>query len=316
MTSMPGVLTRTAYSFGNRLTGTGRTSGRPILLVGNGRSGTSWMGQTLGWAERVLYYREPCHPYRNGIHDDAEANKIWARYLRPGDSDPFFETKLGKAFEGHFWQGSGHPPRAFARRIASRPRVLVKEVASFLSAEWVARKWDPAMVVIFRHPGAYAVSVRRMNHPEREIARLRLMCSDARLVEDHIGDLAAPLSEIDDPMEASLATWGIRTRAALASLARNPEWIRVHYEEVAADPVPSFAALYDRLGLSWSESVADRIRAKTTSQADGQFSTARVSQDRVDAWRKELDAAQAARLRRVIELFELPIYSTASDWTL
>ena len=78
---------------------------------------------------------------------------IWCRYLRPGDRDAFFESRLGAAFRGHFWRGSGHPFAAYRARLGRSPRVIVKEVASFLSVEWVAARWNPAVLVILRHPG-------------------------------------------------------------------------------------------------------------------------------------------------------------------
>jgi hypothetical protein len=317
MTFMPaGPFKKAAYGLGNLVAGRHSVSGRPIFLCGNGRSGTSWVGETLGWSEGLLYYREPCHPYRNGIHDDSAANRIWTGYLRPDDRDPFFETQLDRAFAGHFWAGSGYRPRNFLRRLGKRPRILVKEVAAFLAAEWVAARWDPQMVVLFRHPGAYVASVRRMDHPARELARLRLICADAALREDHIHNLAAPLSRIDDPMQASIATWAIRTRVALAALARHPDWLRLHYEDIARDPVPAFRAIYAQLALSWTNQVAEQIRGKTSMQAAGQFSTGRVSQQRIDAWRADLTADEIAGLQRVLDLFELPVYSSPEDWVI
>ncbi len=301
-----------AYALANRLARP--TSGRPIFVTGNGRSGTTWIGQTLGRPADVLYYREPCHPYRNGIHEDDAANRIWARYLRPGDRDPFFERTLGHAFRGWFWPGGGHPLSDYRKRIGARPRVLVKEVASFLSAEWVADRWDPQMLVILRHPGAYAVSVRNMDRPERELARLAVMRADEKLREDLIGDLEAHLARVETPLEASLATWGIRTRAALAALDRHPDWGRVHYEDVARDPVAGFRDLYVRLGLAWSDAIEAWIREKTTSTREGHFTTSRVSQERIDAWRHDLTPEEKDRARRVLEPFGLPVYSAPEDW--
>ena len=301
------------YSIANLALGAEGTSGRPIFVTGNGRSGTSWIGQGLGRAENLLYYREPCHPKRNGL-PSGPSNEVWCRYLHPGERDSFFEYTLGAAFRGHFWRGSGHSYSAYRDRIGHQPQVLVKEVASFLSLEWVVARWQPQVLVILRHPGAYAASVRALNQDPEEVTRLRLLCRAPALREDHLGSLLPSLERIDTPLAAAVASWGIRTRVALRALERHPDWGVVHYEDVARDPETVFRALYARFGLPWTAEIADWIRAKASSESKGLFSTSRVSQTRIDAWRGQLTRAEAMNVRQVLEPFELPLYGAEADW--
>ena len=157
---------------GNALAGKHNVEGRPIFVTGNGRSGTTWLGETLARAPRILYYREPCHPTRNRV-PEAAVDPIWSRYLKPGESDPYFEEKLGASFRGHIWRGSGLSASTFLRRLTVRPRILIKEVASFASLRWVVERWDPEVLIILRHPAAYAASVRAMKQDKAELARIR-----------------------------------------------------------------------------------------------------------------------------------------------
>lgn len=300
------------FSIANMAVGAQSTTGRPVFVVGNGRSGTSWLGETLGQAQGVLYYREPCHPHRNGING-ASADAIWCRHVPMGGRDGFFEYTLDAAFRGHFWRGAGHGLGAYRHRLGQKPRIVVKDVASFLSLEWVAARWQPDVVVILRHPGAYAASVLNLRQDPQEVARLRILCATDSL-RDLLGARLEPLARISDPAEAAVAAWAIRTAAFAEAAARHPEWQVVFYEDLAQEPLAGFRALYDRLGLPWSDAIAARIRAKTSAEAEGAFTTARVSHSRIHAWRDQLSPDQARRIRQIIAPFGLPYYSASSDW--
>ncbi|MFA5581477.1 MAG: sulfotransferase [Paracoccaceae bacterium] len=301
------------FSLANLAVGAQSTTGRPVFVVGNGRSGTSWLGETLGQAEGVLYYREPCHPHRNGINGTA-ADGVWCRHVPSGGRDGFFEYTLDAAFRGHFWRGAGHGLRAYRARIGQRPRIVIKDVASFLSLEWVAARWQPDVVVILRHPGAYAASVLNLQQDPQELARLRMLCATDSLRDLLGARLLDPLAAIRDPMEAAVAAWTIRTAVFAKALPRHPDWQVVSYEDLAQDPLTGFRALYDRLGLPWSDAIAARIRARTSATDAGAFSTARVSHSRIDAWRDQLSPDQARRIRQIVAPFNLPFYSASSDW--
>jgi hypothetical protein len=301
------------YSIANSLLGTKGTSRRPIFVAGNGRSGTSWIGETLGQAENVLYYREPCQPRRNGLRA-REAEAVWSRYVPPGARDPFFEATLGAAFRGHFWPGSGHRLADYRGRLARRPQVIVKEVAAFPSTEWVVERWDPMVLIIFRHPAAYAASVRNLKQDAEELGRLRLLCAEPSLREGRLAARMRRLEGIEDPLEASVASWGIRTSVVLEALGRHPDWLVVHYEDLARDPIPGFRALYAKLGLTWDGGLEAWVRGRISADSGGTYSTARLSASRIDAWRGQLSPGEIARVRRILALFELPLYAAATDW--
>ena len=296
---------------GNRAVGRGRVAGRPIFVTGNGRSGTTWLGETLSRAPGVFYYSEPCHPDHTRMPPEAH-DPIWSRHLRPGDGDPHFERRLGAAFAGHVWRGSGHSATAFARRMAARPRIVVKEVASFASLEWVVDRWDPDVLVILRHPGAYAASVRAIGQDPAELARFRLL-RDAPSLRGELSDLGDHLARVATPLEAIVASWAIRTRVALRARERHPDWRLIHYEALAARPVERFRALYGDLGLTWTPRIEAWIRSRTETDRPGSV-TVRRSSERIHRWRDLFDAREIASIRAVLEPFELPVYAAPEDW--
>ncbi|EKE43133.1 hypothetical protein OCGS_2724 [Oceaniovalibus guishaninsula JLT2003] len=305
------------YSLGcrvsNGVVGGGRITGRPIFVTGNGRSGTTWLGETLARAPGLLYYREPCHPERNRMPPD-RIDPIWSRYLPPDGRDPYFEQRLDAAFRGHAWHGSGLKPGTILRRTVTRPRILIKEVASFVSLEWVVARWDPEVLIILRHPAAYAASVQAMDQNRQEMTRFQRLRADPYLRAGPLADLHDHLAGIDDPLGAIAASWAIRTRTVMqARRQRHPDWRVIRYEDLAGNPVTEFRMLYDALGLEWSAGTERWIGERTRSDAPA-TATIRKSSDRIRSWKTAFSDRDIARLRAVLDPFDLPVYASDADW--
>lgn len=316
MYKIKGVKTRVAragYPIANALVGFRNPIDRPLLVIGNGRSGTSWIGDTLSQERSLTYYREPCHPGRKGLSGEA-ADAVWTRYVPPGGSDRYFQETLGGAFDGLMVRGGGVSWRGLPARVLQRPRILVKEVAAFLSLDWLYQRWKPEVLVVVRHPCAYAASVRALRHDAAEIARFDMLRNNKTLQQNYIGHLMPHLTSVEGPLEASVASWAIRNYINLRLQAERPEWQVIYYEELARNPAEKFRSLFLKYNLHWDKTIAEWIRAKTTTEQVGHFTTSRVSSTRIDAWRQRLSSEEVARIRRVVEPFDLPIYSHADNW--
>jgi hypothetical protein len=285
----------------------------PVLVVGNGRSGTSWVGETLGRAQGVAYYREPCHPALHGITGDA-ADAVWARYVPPDGHDRFFARALGAAFAGVPGPGGDGGMRGLPARLRHPPRVVVKEVATYASLEWVARTWSPQTVVLVRHPGAYVASVLDLGRPLSEVTRLHRLLGQQGVRSRLPAELCAHLDGVHDPVGAAAAAWAVRNLLTLPLLAARQDWTLVRYEDLAADPSAGFESLYAWVGLPFDDRVAEWIRSRSTVEESGAFATARVSAERIDAWRRRLGTAEVARVREVLEPCEVPVYFSPADW--
>lgn len=290
-----------------------RVAGRPLFISGNGRSGTSWIGGTLGRAAGTLYYREPCHPVRNGL-DGLEVERVWSRYVPREGTDPYFEQTLGSAFRGRSWRGCNLKTPASTWLRSKQVRVIVKDVASFASTQWVAETWRPDVLVIWRHPAAYAASVARLAQDERNVKRLRILLATESVRAKLSAELCARLDAVEDVLQVAVAGWALRTKIVHDAWREHPEWAAIHYEDVAQEPVASFASLYKRFGLTWTDADADWVQRTTTEAQGGSFATSRVSARHAHAWREQLDRHEIKRLRRLLEDFDLPLYATADDW--
>lgn len=285
-------------------------SGRPIFVTGNGRSGTSWIGETLSQAPGLVYYREPCNLSMTPEDDDT----VWARYVEPGGQDPLFEAILAATFGGRVDRYDPAPFRAAALRWRAPFRVLVKEVATFPSVEWVAQRWNPEVVLVVRHPCGCALSVESAEMGRTERARLQHLLEDDRRKGNHLEPYRAHLASVATPLEVSAAIWAIKSLIVAKAHARHAEWLLVHYEELCGDPLGGFRELYRRLALDWTPEVEEWTKKTTRETSAGAYSTSRVTALQRDAWRRAMTPRQIAEVRRIVQPFELPYFRTEADW--
>lgn len=285
-------------------------TGRPIFVTGNGRSGTSWIGKTLAQAPGLVYYREPCNLSLTRDDDDT----VWARYVVPGGRDELFESLLESAFRGRIHRHDPAPFQSAARRWRAPFRVLVKEVATFPSVEWVAQRWNPEVVLVVRHPCGCALSVENAEMGRTERARLQHLLADDERKQNHLEPYRAHLATVRTPLEVSAAIWSIKSLIVARAHARHPEWRLVRYEELCDDPLGGFRALFRSLALDWTSAVEAWTTETTRASSAGTFSTSRVSAQQRDAWRRAMTARQIAEVRRIVEPFGFPELATEADW--
>lgn len=307
-------MTAMGHRAANAIPGLGAPDGRPLFITGNGRSGTSWIGEALGYGPGKLYYREPCHPNRNGL-PTAQADAVWSRFVPADSEDAFFIKTLDKAFAGQWWGQSGLAPGALKTRVFDNPRIIIKEVAAFLSLEWVSARWAPDVLMIIRHPGAYVASVNNLDQQTEEISRFEILRDNPVLQKNYLAPFASHLNSLTHPAEITAASWAIRNYIVLKKQQAHQDWALVRYEDVAADPLAQFEALYKRFNLEWNETIASWIKDKSTSESAGQFTTSRNSASRINAWKNKLSAEQIDQIRNAVAPFALSFYEAEEDWT-
>lgn len=294
----------------NLAAGSNPPSGRPVAIIGNGRSGTSWIGETIGSAPGVVYYREPCHPQVRYRRDDT----VWSRYVAPGGRDADFEACLDRAFRGGYVGDPDLDPALRELRRSGDYRVVVKEVAAFLSAEWLCNRYDPLVVFAVRHPCPSVMSVHKLGLVEPEKRRFAELLANPELRDGVLADFIPHLEGLEDPLEVSAGIWALKNHVALDVARRRGDWIQVAYEDACLEPLETFRDLFTRLGLEWTADMEQRVIQSTSTAQDGPHATSKVSSRQVDAWRGKMTAGEKAMVRRAVEPFDFPFYNRDEDW--
>lgn len=287
-----------------------------VFVVGPPRSGTTWIAQTLGRAEDASYVHEPDGDHqvyalkvkRGGprhveiIGDDAPPgyDALWAAAFAGGRHDRSLRGRLAeRLFDGTTRQArtAARTGRATSLRVRlavalARPSVaettpqavVVKSVQSCLAVEWIAARFEPAVVVVERNPLNVLASWDELGHG--------VDADEYR----HLGDVARARWGIDLPgpdaprIARQAAFFGVLRGALSETAARHPTWTRVCHDELLSDSEEKMRRLCEEVGLEFSEASAAYLRA--SDQPGKGFATRRVTSELADRWRNSLSPEQ------------------------
>lgn len=277
--------------------------GRPIFVTGVPRCGSSWVGDVLSTAARVRYNYEAFNPTR---HPYLTRHHV---YLAAQDDDPFLRRAADAAFAGRvrFHQFLRGVRWGYGwRTIRPFDRVLVKDPTALFMAEWVAANYGAAVVVIMRHPCAFASSIHRLGWPADPVDFLE----QPRLMEDWLGPHESLIRECRRDFWTRVAAfWAAAHVVLLGQLARHPEWRLRRYEELCVRPREEFGALCDWLGLRQTPAMQRILEHSTTTADTHAKSTRRRSTEMVDVWRRRLTPAQIDAVLGTLHRFGISDYS-------
>ncbi|MCI0684649.1 MAG: sulfotransferase [Gemmataceae bacterium] len=312
---------------------------RPILVTGTHRSGSTWVGQMIASHPRVGYVWEPFNP-SNRFPDSPVQH--WFEYVTP-ERAPAFIDYLSRQmrWQTPWWSEivarptprrcAGATLRAvrawWRRRRGLRP--LLKDPIAVFSAEWLARTFDMDMVVLIRHPAAFASSIKRLGWR----IRFRRLLDQPSLVEHYLHAFEAEMRTVlqrqenggNDVLEEAGLFWRIVHHVIQRYRREHPSWNFVRHEDLSLRPREEFGRLLRALGLGMTRSVEQTIATHTDSNnpAEAPHKIAhqlkRSSQANVFNWMSRLTPAEIARVRRQTEDVARHFYTdadwTPSDWT-
>jgi hypothetical protein len=146
-----------------------------------------------------------------------------------------------------------------------RARPLVKDPIALMSAEWLAERFGFEVVVLIRHPAAFAGSLVRLDWPRFDF---RNWADQPTFLRDLAGPYADAVRSFDPArqglLEEAILLWNVIHHVILGYRDRHPGWLFVRHEDLAEEPVKGFHDLYERLDLEWDR-VAERIVVRSST---------------------------------------------------
>jgi hypothetical protein len=310
------------------------TAGRPILVTGLHRSGTTWVGRMLAEAPRVCYIHEPfsvsdapgpgiCNVTfsRWYTHIDAHNEAQYVDALRRTLGLRYdLVAALRAAPRGGVTRVVAEYEKFLAGRLRGA-RPLIKDPIALFSAEWLARTFDADVVVLTRHPAAFASSLTKLGwrHPFGDfLAQDRLMQTVLAGFEPEVREMAQRRHEI---LDEAILLWRMAQSAIAAYRERHPAWSFLRHEDLSRDPETEFARLYRHLGLEFTARVRRAIAAFTrrgnpvdpAAPVGSESTLRRDSRANVDAWRTRLEPGTIERIRERVADVSRDFYSS-DEW--
>jgi hypothetical protein len=256
----------------------------------------------------------------------------WFTYIRPGtdgDTAGDFRRLLGFRYNYLAQARSVRSRRdlrvlirdggRFSRYRMRHARPLLKDPMALFSAEWIAETFDAQVVVVVRHPAAFASSIKLDGwaHPFSHFL------DQPALMEDHLQrfkeEIQAFAAEERDILDQAALLWRLIHSTIADYRTRHPEWLVVRHEDLSRDPIPGFGALFQALDLSYTEEVQEAILQSTSRSnpvdrdVNGRQFLSRDSRANVDNWRRRLTPDEIGRVRaRVADVS--PLFYGDDEW--
>lgn len=284
------------------------SAGRPILVTGSPRSGTTWCGQVLASQPSVFYVEEPFHQKHPPGVCEAEFDR-WFQHIGPYNEDEYYEA-LQKTAELRYsaWRQARTAARGIQRKSKpglsgivealtewfrwtaarlSGKRPLLKDPIALFSAEWIADRFDAQVVMMVRHPAGFVHSIQRAGwrHP------IEHLTSQPALLDGVLSPIADELKEASarslDIFEEAILLWKAVYCAVDVYRQRHPEWIIVRNEDLAEHPMEEYRRLCSHLHLPFDTEMQETVRSYTqSSNPSGDVTLHTTKRDsRSEAWK-------------------------------
>ena len=266
-----------------------QSAGKPILVTGSHRSGSTWLTKMLALSEGTLMVHEPFNiePWAYSLGGLAKHWFTYAPALPQNAAleafDAVLERRTRKAFlkkEPQHW----FPP-------LRQGRLIIKDPIAALSSDWLASNYDLEVVVLVRHPLAFASSLKRLGweHPFDHFLE------QEALMHTHLEPYRAEIArKPENIVEQAALIWKCLYDVLFTYLNNNPNWHVRKHEVLSRNPRGELKSLYETLGLKWTTSVEDSV-ARYTRGANA----ARVRQSRVHQLRRD-SVANVSRWKGIL----------------
>jgi len=262
-----------------------------VLLVGSGRSGTSWVPDVINFDHRYRYLYEPFH----SKHVPIARGWLARQYLRPDAEDPARLELARRIFTGRLRNAYAD---AYNKCVVTRKR-LIKDTRLQLALGWIRRNFPQMpMIYLMRHPCAVVNSRMQLG---RDCDLARHFFSQPALMADHLEPFRAAMEAAADDFEKHVYIWCVENYVPMRQLGKRDAHL-IFYEHVCTDPRAEIERLGAFLGGGLDERALEAVE-KPSVQArkyhGGGTSAIVTGASLVDAWRKYVPAD---RVRRAVEI--------------
>lgn len=269
-----------------------------IWIVGDGRSGTTWISNLINNRKQYRYMFEPFHPT-----EFPWMNKFKKfQYIRPNNTSKYFLNRGRVIFSGQLQ----HPRIDRHNQYENLHGLLVKDIHTHLFINWVDTHFpNVKKVMILRHPCAVALSkmrLKRWNWPQNP----NIFFSQPELCQDYLAGFEHFIEKANTMtlFERYILTWSILHYVPLQQL-NNQQIHLVFYEELCTNPERELSRLFTYLGEPTNIDLGLQKILKTPSRTSRDHSAIIAGTDLISGWRHNLTWEQIKSAIDILENFGL-----------
>jgi hypothetical protein len=272
-----------------------------IWLIGDGRSGTTWVSSLLNYNKTYREMFEPFHPYLVTGMDCIVPHQ----YMRPDDEHHCLLEAAESVFSGRLL----HHRVDRNNRALCYTGLLIKDIFANLFACWAAQHFPTVKIVLLvRNPFAVALS-KFVKKDWSWLADPEKLLNQQALYQDYLQpfeDLVRITGRSGDFIQQQILSWAIINFIPLRQF--RPEQIDIlFYEEVLVDPVREVGRILSGVNREQNRQpvhIPQNIIERPSNVA-GRESTLLTGRCPVAAWKNELTTGQIDAGYNILSRFGL-----------
>ena len=270
-----------------------------IWLIGDGRSGTTWVSDLINWEKSYREMFEPFHPRCVKEMGFLAPHQ----YIRPNDAKHPLLDIASDVFSGKFTNKriDAQNSRLFYRGL------LVKDIFANLFAAWVSKQFPTIKIILLiRNPFAVALSKFKkkswywLTNP-KEFLNQELLCNDyLQPFEGVIKDVG------DDYIERQVLIWSIIHYVPFLQLDLNQIHI-LFYEDIIANPKEELFRLFRYIKPNGNKNAIEEMFKiySRPSRMSRKGSNIVIRNPLTGNWKKELSVKQIHKGLKILNCFGL-----------
>jgi len=189
----------------------------------------------------------------------------------------------------------------FALSRATGMRPLLKDPHAIFSAEWLAQTFDMDVIILIRHPAAFAGSLKKANW----FFDFNQFLEQPLLIRDHLQpfekEIRQQANASGDIIDQAILLWNSIHSTILKYRQQYPDWHIVLHEDLSTRPAATFRGLFDKLQLEYTDRIDRRILefsgAHNPVEQHAGNEIRRNSLANIQNWRNRLTAGEIHRIR-------------------
>ncbi len=305
---------------------------RPILITGAHRSGSTWIGTIVGKSPEVCYLFEPFNP-DFGPAQCRGTFRRWYTYVTASNEAPhkecisrllqyrvnlFHEIRAAKT-PWHLRQGAEYFLKFPMARLRKQ-RPLFKDPIALFSADWLHQTFDFQVVVLIRHPAAFAASLKRLDWKfpfNQFLEQPLLMEGPLAPFRDTIETYAANPPGI---IRQAVLLWNMIYGRVRDYQEQYPGWLYLRHEDASQEPGAAFERIFDYLDLALTPRLKTLIHSYSHKSNSAEVPEGKATHLKRDSsraafgWLKRLTPEEIRQVRELVDAGLLTHFYPEFQW--
>ena len=299
---------------------------KPILITGSHRSGSTWTGRMIAHSPAVALIEEPFNLNNHNIW--LSKLEYWFQYVYNENEEKFLDefgdclqfrfpllrsVRANPSLKNFIKISYNYFYTAKYKLLMKRP--LVKDPLAIFSTAWLEKQFNMSVIVLIRHPAAFAGSLKIANwvHPFNHFLR------QPQLIEHHLLKYKQEIEKFSGTtqniIDQAILLWNLIHHMIINYKYTKPNWIFIKHETLSRNPILEFGRLYKKLDLQYSKRIQQKIKqfSFVRPHKNNNNNIIRNSQSNIFSWKDRLTTDEVIRIKEGTHEIASQFYSE-QDW--